>query len=183
MDDYSLRHYRYNTVLGELVVVTGTNKVIPSERAITGLYFPLHHPSPSTPMLGESTDTPDALQQRTCEQIAQYLTGERSTFDLPICFLHGTDFQRSVWNALVTIPYGSTTSYAHIANAITRPRAVRAVGRAVGSNPISILVPCHRVVGAQGQLTGYAGGLDRKKYLLDLESASAVPLNRLERNP
>jgi methylated-DNA-[protein]-cysteine S-methyltransferase len=102
------------------------------------------------------------------DQLAAYFAGELTTFELP---LHpvGTDFQLAVWAALRHIPYGQTRSYGDIARAIDRPSAVRAVGLANGRNPISIIVPCHRVIGADGSLTGYGGGLGRKRFLLDLE--------------
>lgn len=103
-------------------------------------------------------------------QLEEYFTGKRRTFDLPLA-LAGTDFQRAVWQHLLTIPYGQTTSYGEVAQAIGRPMAVRAAGAANGRNPIAIIVPCHRVVGADGSLTGYGGGLWRKEWLLRHEGA------------
>ena len=109
-------------------------------------------------------------------QLRDYFAGNRQAFDLKLDFV-GTDFQKKVWNALLAIPYGQTRSYAEIANAIGNSRAVRAVGAANGKNPISIIAPCHRVVGSDGHLVGYAGGLAAKRYLLTLEGArTAVPL-------
>ncbi|MGV0636040.1 methylated-DNA--[protein]-cysteine S-methyltransferase [Mycolicibacillus trivialis] len=102
------------------------------------------------------------------EQLAAYFAGELTTFDVEIS-LAGTEFQRRVWAALQTIPYGATVSYGQIAAQIGAPAASRAVGLANGHNPISIIVPCHRVVGANGSLTGYGGGIDRKRFLLALE--------------
>jgi methylated-DNA-[protein]-cysteine S-methyltransferase len=107
-------------------------------------------------------------------QLDDYFDGRRSSFDLVLAPL-GTDFQRRVWSALAEIPYGTTTTYAEIARAIGRPRAVRAVGAANGMNPLSIVVPCHRVIGKDGTLTGYAGGLPRKRRLLEIESAPMSP--------
>jgi len=104
-----------------------------------------------------------------CQQLAEYFASERTVFDLPLGLLAGTTFQRSVWEALRAIPCGKTTSYGALARDIGRPHAVRAVGAAVGRNPLGIVVPCHRVLGSQGALTGYAGGLDRKRALLALE--------------
>jgi methylated-DNA-[protein]-cysteine S-methyltransferase len=101
-------------------------------------------------------------------QLGEYFAGERRAFDLPLDF-QGTDFQKSVWTALLTIPFGETRSYAEIARAVGRPTAFRAVGAANGRNPISIVAPCHRVIGANGTLTGFAGGLKAKEYLLGLE--------------
>ncbi|KKW92834.1 MULTISPECIES: methylated-DNA--[protein]-cysteine S-methyltransferase [Sphingobium] len=101
-------------------------------------------------------------------QLGEYFAGRRKAFDLPLDF-KGTDFQKSVWAALLTIPFGETRSYADIAIQIGKPSACRAVGAANGRNPISIIAPCHRVVGANGALTGFAGGLQAKQYLLGLE--------------
>jgi len=104
-------------------------------------------------------------------QLAQYFAGQRTRFDLPISWYGGTPFQQRVWQALLNIPAGSTCSYLNVATSIGRPQAVRAVGAAIGRNPLSIVVPCHRVVGSNGKLTGYAGGLPRKTALLQLEGA------------
>jgi methylated-DNA-[protein]-cysteine S-methyltransferase len=103
------------------------------------------------------------------KQLEGYFDGRLREFDLPLS-ARGTAFQREVWRALAAIPYGTTTTYAAIARAIGRPRAVRAVGAANGKNPLSIVVPCHRVIGKGGTLTGYAGGVTNKRTLLDLES-------------
>jgi len=108
-------------------------------------------------------------------QLLDYFAGRRLHFDLPLDLGHGTAFQRSVWKALLAIPPGKTTSYGALGDEIGRPRAVRAVGAAVGRNPISVVVPCHRVLGADGGLTGYAGGLERKSTLLALEGARPLP--------
>jgi methylated-DNA-[protein]-cysteine S-methyltransferase len=112
------------------------------------------------------------------EQLDEYFAGERQEFDVPLK-LEGTPFQRGVWRELARIPFGTTITYAELARRIGRPTASRAVGHANGRNPISILVPCHRVVGAGGQLTGYAGGVDKKRWLLERErrvTASAPAL-------
>jgi methylated-DNA-[protein]-cysteine S-methyltransferase len=116
----------------------------------------------------ESED--DATLVETERQLKQYFAGERTEFDIPIHF-RGTAFQKEVWNALLQIPYGETRTYSEIAEEIGKPKAVRAVGAANGRNPISIIAPCHRVIGASGALTGFAGGLDRKETLLVLEDA------------
>jgi methylated-DNA-[protein]-cysteine S-methyltransferase len=105
-------------------------------------------------------------------QLAEYFAGERKDFDLPLS-LAGTEFQVAVLDALQTIPYGETTSYGAIAKQIGRPRAVRAVGAANGRNPIPIIVPCHRVIGSSGDLTGFGGGLDTKAALLRLEAENS----------
>jgi len=107
------------------------------------------------------------------QQLEEYFSGQRQTFDLPCHPAWGTPFQRAVWLALQSIPYGQTQTYGDIARDIGKPQAVRAVGAAIGHNPHSLIVPCHRVVGASGSLTGYAGGLDRKTFLLDHEAHHA----------
>lgn len=104
------------------------------------------------------------------KQLDEYFTGERREFDIPILFV-GTDFQKRVWNELLKIPYSKTISYGDLAKRIGRPKAVRAVANANGANAISIFTPCHRVIGNNGSLTGYAGGLEAKAYLLRLEQA------------
>lgn len=108
------------------------------------------------------------LIEETYKQISQYFLGNRKNFDIPI-ILEGTKFQKKVWKALLTICYGQTVSYKDLAEMIDSPRAYRAVGNANNKNKIMIIVPCHRVVGSKGDLTGYSGGLDLKKFLLDLE--------------
>jgi methylated-DNA-[protein]-cysteine S-methyltransferase len=108
------------------------------------------------------------LLASAAEQLDAYFSGESTTFDLRLQ-PQGTDFQHEVWNALSRLPFGTTTTYGAIATCIGRPRAVRAVGLAIGANPLSIVVPCHRVIGANGSLTGYASGLDNKRFLLDHE--------------
>lgn len=108
------------------------------------------------------------------DQLDEYFAGERRQFDVTLR-LEGTPFQRSVWSALAEIPYGETTSYGELADRIGRPGASRAVGLANGRNPVAIIVPCHRVIGADGSLTGYGGGLDRKRHLLALEADGDAP--------
>jgi len=110
-----------------------------------------------------------ALLGETEVQLGDYFSGKRTQFDLPIAFLWGSPFQHSVWHALRSIRYGQHLTYGALAAALNRPKAVRAVGAAIGHNPISVVVPCHRVIGAQGALTGYAGGIERKKALLQQE--------------
>ena len=107
--------------------------------------------------------------QTTRQQLADYLAGQRSAFDLPLDVSAGTAFQQAVWRALLDIPRGGTCSYGALSAAIGKPSAVRAVGGAVGRNPLGIIVPCHRVIGANGSLTGYTGGLQHKVALLQLE--------------
>ena len=120
-----------------------------------------------------SAATSDALPFPEAEaQLHAYFAGELERFELPLA-PHGTAFQRSVWDALTEIAYGTTTTYSELAARIGRPSACRAVGAANGSNPLPVIVPCHRVIGAGGALTGYGGGLERKRHLLALEAAKA----------
>ena len=111
---------------------------------------------------------PTELTKKVFSQLQEYFSGQRQTFDFPY-ELRGTEFQKKVWAALETIPYGQTRSYREVAQAVGNPKAVRAVGAANGKNPMWIVVPCHRVVGTNGTLTGYAGGIDMKRRLLELE--------------
>lgn len=134
--------------------------------ALTGLYMSLQRHLPAPGAFGE----PDAGQEgelfaEASSQLGQYFAGERTEFDLRLA-MDGTAFQRRVWAALRGIPYGQTVSYGQLADRIGQPTAPRAVGLANGKNPIGIIVPCHRVVGADGSLTGYGGGIERKQYLL-----------------
>ncbi|QUJ69893.1 methylated-DNA--[protein]-cysteine S-methyltransferase (plasmid) [Photobacterium sp. GJ3] len=110
-------------------------------------------------------DMDNAITQAGVQQLTEYFAGQRTTFDLPLN-MAGTDFQQEVWQTLTAVPFGVTCSYADIASRIARPKAVRAVGAANGRNPIPIVVPCHRIIGSSGTLTGYAGGLDKKQWLL-----------------
>ena len=116
--------------------------------------------------LGENTG--NSITKKTQMQLEDYFLGKRKSFDIPLD-LQGTDFQKQVWQALIQIPYGKTCSYKELAQAIENPKAIRAVGGANNKNPVSIIVPCHRVIGANRKLVGYAGGLDRKEALLALE--------------
>ncbi|WP_414938920.1 methylated-DNA--[protein]-cysteine S-methyltransferase [Amycolatopsis sp. cmx-11-51] len=120
------------------------------------------HPDPSAPVFVE-----------TEKQLKEYFAGQRKDFDLPLSF-GGTEFQRMVWKSLRGIPYGETVSYGRLADRLGRPTASRAVGLANGKNPMGIIVPCHRVVGSTGDLTGYGGGIERKRQLLDFEREGAT---------
>lgn len=134
--------------------------------ALTAVYFeaPKYGPTSTDGWIRDDSVLADARRQ-----LEEYFRGERTEFDLALAPA-GTDFQRSVWKALSEIPYAATTSYGAIASSIGKPAASRAVGAANGRNPISIIVPCHRVVGSGGDLTGYGGGLDRKRWLLNHEA-------------
>lgn len=125
---------------------------------------------PSAARLGAAAEGSHPLLDEAEDQLLAYLAGDREDFDLPLT-PEGTPFQRAVWDHLRTIPRGATTTYGQIARTLDRPRAAQAVGAAVGSNPLSIVIPCHRVVGSTGALTGYAGGMETKQALLLLEGA------------
>ena len=152
--------------VGELLITA-------NESAITGIYFPIRDRVPKD-RAGWLEDTghgsAGAVLAQARQQLTEYFAGGRTTFDLPLDPT-GTEFQRRVWDALRTIPYGTTTSYGAIARDLGDPHATRAVGAANGQNPIPIVVPCHRVVGAKGELTGFGGGIDRKRWLLEHEGA------------
>lgn len=137
--------------------------------AITRLLTPGNDRQPDDDWVAD-----DAAFEDLRQQLGEYFAGERTSFELRLA-PSGTDFQQQVWAALRTIPYGRTASYKDVAEQIGRPKAVRAVGLANGRNPIGIVVPCHRVIGANGTLVGYAGGLEAKRALLDLE-AGVAPL-------
>lgn len=152
--------YYYETIFGEIGIAD--NGKAGADAAVTRMYL---------------WDQPDMIQYEECEseiikeaaiQLTEYLAGERKDFELKFEF-HGTEFEKRVWNALFQIPYGETRTYKEIAELVGSPKACRAVGRANGCNPIAIFAPCHRVIGTNGKLTGYAGGLDMKIKLLELE--------------
>ena len=148
----------------------GLTTVVGQDGALAGLYLHDQRHAPPVDRLGERDDaTLPALQ----EQLGAYFAGSLQAFDVELAPL-GTPFQVEVWTALRRVPYGTTTTYGALAAAIGRPTAVRAVGAANGRNPYCLVVPCHRVVGADGTLTGYAGGLERKRLLLDLERSTAA---------
>ncbi|MFE0020700.1 methylated-DNA--[protein]-cysteine S-methyltransferase [Amycolatopsis sp. NPDC059021] len=135
--------------------------------ALCGLYMERQRHRPDETTFGRSEPGAEIFDRAEAE-LKEYFAGQRHEFTLPLSF-GGTPFQRLVWTALCDIPYGETRSYGQLADLLGKPSASRAVGLANGKNPIGIIVPCHRVVGANGSLTGYGGGLDRKRYLLDFE--------------
>ncbi len=145
--------------------------------ALTGIYFAPHRRRDRLPDFGRAV-TGDPLLTDAARQLGEYFDGRRHAFDLPLA-ARGDDFQQAVWALLREIPYGETRSYGDLARALGRPGAAQAVGWANGSNPLSIVVPCHRVIGADGSLTGYAGGLDRKRFLLELERPAPEDDGRL----
>ncbi|HYS46159.1 MAG TPA: methylated-DNA--[protein]-cysteine S-methyltransferase [Rhizomicrobium sp.] len=125
------------------------------------------------PLAAAGEDARHPVLREAERQLKEYFAGARTSFDVPLDF-HGTEFQKRVWAALLTIPFGETRSYGEIARTLGKPSAMRAVGAANGRNPISIIAPCHRVIGANGQLTGFAGGLKAKAHLLALEARPAT---------
>jgi methylated-DNA-[protein]-cysteine S-methyltransferase len=158
----------HETFLGRLLLTA-------DETALTGLYFADEPHAPGAEHLGIRSDDA-AIFRRTVEQLDAYTAGSLTEFDLPLR-LEGTPFQERVWSEIARIPFGATISYGELATRIAAPLAVRAAGRAAGANPIGWIVPCHRVTGKDGSLTGYAGGLPRKRLLLDFESKQAcLPL-------
>ena len=142
----------------------GTLKIKGDEKGISEITF-LNEEVPETDVFPEVLE--DAIYQ-----LREYFEKKRTTFSFPLNF-QGTDFQKRVWNALLEIPFGKTTSYLEMAKRLGDPKVIRAAASANGKNPISIVIPCHRVIGSDGSLTGYGGGLHRKKWLLEHESPSA----------
>ena len=154
-----MNYYRIDTPIGQLQLVSNGS-------SLQSIEFDGRHST-----VGDSDiRTMDSVITACARQLDEYFSGDRQHFDLPLG-AQGTEFQHSVWSALSTIPYGELRSYKDIAQTIGRPKAVRAVGAANGRNPLPIVVPCHRVIGSNGTLTGFAGGLPLKTQLLTLEGA------------
>lgn len=164
--DNSIVQTTFQSPLGKVIVAA-------TDKGLAGLWFEGQRHLP--PQLVKPYVWPEApdhpVLKQTIKQMTEYFAGQRSSFDLPLDLAYGTPFQQSVWQALLAIPQGDTASYGELSKRIGKPAAVRAVGAAVGRNPLSVIVPCHRVIGADGSLTGYAGGLDKKTALLKLEGA------------
>jgi methylated-DNA-[protein]-cysteine S-methyltransferase len=152
----------------------GPLKLVASEQGLAAILWKDDSPR-RVPLTDVVEDEHDPVLLETEQQLREYFAGRRTVFSVKLDFA-GTDFQRLVWAALLTIPYGQTRSYSQIARQIGAPDAVRAVGAANGKNPISIIAPCHRVVGSSGKLTGFAGGLETKARLLALESQESALL-------
>jgi methylated-DNA-[protein]-cysteine S-methyltransferase len=153
------QHTTISSPIGELLLLG-------NESALTGLHFPPHR---WTSALTADLPCDDGPFRAAIDQLEEYFAGDRRAFDLPLA-LDGTAFQQRVWAALQEIPYGRTATYGEIAASMGHPGAARAVGMANNRNPIAIIVPCHRVVGSNGALVGYGGGLDRKRMLLEMEA-------------
>src|ERR1700741_1068488 len=166
------RHTLIDSPLAELTLVANGD-------ALTGLYFRHHWHGPTADNLGGYVEpAAEALFGRAADQLHEYLAGERPRFDLPVALI-GEPRQRRVWELLGDIAYGQTTTYGELAAKLADGTTAYEVGQAVGRNPLSIIVPCHRVVGKNGTLTGYAGGLTRKRFLLDLEEQVPAAAGRL----
>lgn len=165
-----LAHARTASPLGPLLLAA-------SQHGLCGVWFDEQkHLPPWLPTQWDDSPPSHPVLKAAADQLAAYFSGTREVFDLPLDLRHGTPFQCEVWQALLGIPIRSSLSYGALARQLGRPAAMRAVGAAVGRNPIGIIVPCHRVMGADGSLTGYAGGLWRKTALLRLENSQARPV-------
>jgi methylated-DNA-[protein]-cysteine S-methyltransferase len=168
----SIRHTTARTALGDLLLVAEGDD-------LTGVYFPGHWYPPSAEAIGnEVTEQDDPVLSVAGRQLREYLAGDRREFDMRVA-THGDDFSERVWTLLREIPYGMTTTYGALAETLGNRQLAQRVGQAVGHNPISVVIPCHRVLGADGSLTGFAGGLDRKRALLMLEEPAPLPAGRL----
>jgi methylated-DNA-[protein]-cysteine S-methyltransferase len=155
------------TSLGDLTLVRDGH-------SLTGLYFTRHWPGPDRAAFGARNDQGF---EEAARQLAEFLAGDRCTFDLAL-EIRGSEFDRRVWELLAGVPYGERTTYGELARRLGPATGPRDVGAAAGRNPLCIIIPCHRVVGATGKLTGYAGGLDRKRALLEIEHAGALRAGR-----
>ena len=166
------RHAEITSPLGDLTVAARDYRLV-------GLYYPGHRPPPAIGELGEQVDARrDPFLSEVADQLSEYFAGRLTHFDVPV-YVHSTPFRTRVWEVLQNIGYEQTLTYAQVAALVGAPGAAQSVGGAVGSNPVSIVIPCHRVVGADGTLTGYAGGIWRKQFLLDLEEPSELKEGRL----
>lgn len=153
----------------------GTLLIAATDAGICGIYFEEHRHfkgKDGWQAVAPPSSRSDQLLVEVTRQLDEYFAGRRTVFDVPLD-LAGTDFQRNVWMELSRIPFGESVSYAQHAQRLGNPKALRAVGSAIGKNPVSIIVPCHRVIGSSGAVTGYAGGLERKRFLLALENIAA----------
>ncbi|GGS26569.1 MULTISPECIES: methylated-DNA--[protein]-cysteine S-methyltransferase [Actinokineospora] len=157
---------RAHTVIDSPV---GPLTLVATDGTLSGLYMTDQRHRPADSTFGGRDDT---ILPEVKAQLDAYFAGELTDFDVPLN-LHGTPFQQEVWRALCEIPYGETITYGELALRVSRPTASRAVGAANGRNPVSVIVPCHRVVGSTGDLTGYGGGVERKRFLLDFETRYA----------
>jgi methylated-DNA-[protein]-cysteine S-methyltransferase len=164
----STRHVVIDSPIGPLTLVR-------DDDGLTGLYYPGHWTRPDQATFGSRVEpSGDEGFDEAIAQLREYFAGERQEFDLPVTPL-GSERARQVWQLLAEIPYGQTTTYGALAAKVGSGVDARDIGGFVGANPLSIFIPCHRVIGSNGKLTGYAGGLERKRYLLELENAIPAP--------
>ena len=168
----AIAYLRHDSPIGPLLLAA-------TDRGLRALYMRLHrHVSedvdPRWVPVARGSATQRGILDRTCQQLDEYFAGRRTAFDVPLD-VDGSPFQRAVWDGLRAIPFGQTVSYGELARRIGNAKAVRAVGLANGRNPVSIVVPCHRVIGADGSMTGYGGGIERKVFLLALEGRREDP--------
>jgi methylated-DNA-[protein]-cysteine S-methyltransferase len=159
--------HTYNSPVGELIIGSIDDKLVLCDWKYRSKRASIDKRIQSYFDTGFSEGSSDIIEQ-TIKQLEEYFQGERTTFDIPMA-LAGSDFQQSVWNALLEIPFGESNSYLQLSTRLDNVKAIRAVASANGANAISIIIPCHRVIGSNGELTGYAGGLPAKKRLLELE--------------
>ncbi|MDO5035198.1 MAG: methylated-DNA--[protein]-cysteine S-methyltransferase [Actinomycetaceae bacterium] len=170
-----VRHTLTVTPVGELMLVA-------SDDVLTGVYFEGHHPAPKPSDLGVWVSPADSTLSVAADQIHEFLAGERTGFSLLIDFPKA-GFRSRVWEQLMRIPYAEVSTYKALAASLGNPHAYRAVGTAVANNPLSIVVPCHRVIAADGSLSGYAGGVERKRHLLQMEYSVAKRLGLKDDEP
>lgn len=165
-------HTFVSTPIGDLLLLA-------DDACLRGLYFPDHWYPPRSGSLGARAEAAaHPVLGDAARQLAEYFAGERQRFDLPVA-VDGSERSQAIWRRLREIPYGATTTYGAIALELGDRNLAQLVGQAVGHNPISIVIPCHRVVGADGSLTGFAGGIDRKRFLLELEEPDEIKAGRL----
>jgi methylated-DNA-[protein]-cysteine S-methyltransferase len=170
MESLMIYYTQHSSPVGMLVLVA-------TDRGLSGVYFEQHKYFKGTQ---DWAQAPAHVHlSEAARQLDDYFAGRRTSFDVPLD-MAGTPFQQAVWRELAALPFGRTTSYAAIAQRVANARAVRAIGTAIGRNPVSIIVPCHRVLSSAGELSGYAGGLERKRYLLTLEGVPTAVQPELE---
>lgn len=165
------RHTTIDSALGQLTLTARGG-------LLTGIFFEGHWHMPPPEFFGQAVPANESLFRQTAAELSEYLAGERTVFDVPF-EASGNPFQERVWARLGQIPYGETVSYGELATELGDRNLSQAVGSAVGRNPLSIVIPCHRVIGHDGRLTGYAGGLDNKRFLLELEEPAAAKESKL----
>lgn len=171
-------YYTFVPLLDRTYTLATTDKGLayfsPDDQDLTALTYYFKDYDPISVEDTDQKDQPTSWLQQAVQELEEYIQNQREIFTVPLDLSHGTAFQQAVWHSLLAVPYGQTTTYGDIAQQIDNPKAVRAVGVAIGKNPISIIVPCHRIIGKDGSLTGYSGGLDIKIKLLTLEKVQLL---------